>query len=74
MQAAKQAFMKECIAQYRATRMDDAGRAAVQDLTERMVDLTSRCVNKTHVELFGSLVSGFCKPGCKASARWRSRI
>ena len=66
MQAAKQAFMKECIAQYRATRMDDAGRAAVQDLTERMVDLTSRCVNKTHVELFGSLVSGFCKPGCDA--------
>ncbi|KPI88789.1 hypothetical protein ABL78_2104 [Leptomonas seymouri] len=66
MNAAKRSFIKESIAQYRATRFDDAGRAAVQDLKERMLDLTSRCVNKAQVELFGSLVTGFCKPGCDA--------
>ncbi|KPA75339.1 putative mitochondrial Mitochondrial Editosome-like Complex TUTase (MEAT1) [Leptomonas pyrrhocoris] len=66
MHAAKQKFIKEGIAQYRATRFDAAGRAAVEDLKDRMLDLASRCVNKAHVELFGSLVTGFCKPGCDA--------
>jgi predicted nucleotidyltransferase len=66
MNAARQTFIEQSIAHYRASRMGDADRAAVQDLKERMLDLASRCVNKAQVELFGSLETGFCKPGSDA--------
>lgn len=66
MSAAKQKFIQDSIAHFRATRMDDAGKAAVLDLQSRIHDVCCRCVNKADVQLFGSLVTGFCKPGCDA--------
>ncbi|KEG08901.1 mitochondrial editosome-like complex associated TUTase [Trypanosoma grayi] len=50
------------MAHYRAAQPPADHDVILKDLQERVLDIGMRSVNKAHVELFGSHVSGFCKP------------
>ncbi|PWU95412.1 hypothetical protein C4B63_22g64 [Trypanosoma cruzi] len=62
MNAARRKFIKDMMAHYRASQPPTDHETILKDLQERVLDIGLRSVNKAHVELFGSHVSGFCKP------------
>lgn len=66
MKAAKRRFVADIVRQYRSSCLQPSDREAVDDLRQRVLDIATRCVNKGHIELFGSHMSGFCKPGSDA--------
>ncbi|ORC89023.1 mitochondrial editosome-like complex associated TUTase [Trypanosoma theileri] len=62
MNVAKRKFIKDMMSHYRASQPPADHQEILKDLQERVLDIGMRSVNKAHVELFGSHVSGFCKP------------
>lgn len=51
---------------YREAAITPAHQATMEDLRLRMLDIAVRCVNKGHIEYFGSAVTGFGKPTADA--------
>ncbi|KAH9601140.1 polymerase [Trypanosoma melophagium] len=62
MNVAKRKFIKDMMSHYRASQPPADHPEILKDLQDRVLDIGMRAVNKAHVELFGSHVSGFCKP------------
>lgn len=66
MHAAKRRFIQELMGSYRKAAPQPSDLATIEDLQERVLDIATRCVNKGQMQLFGSHVSGFCKPDADA--------
>lgn len=62
----KKQFISEMMASYRKARPSQSDLDSIQDLQARVLEVAAGCVNKGHIELFGSHVSGFCKPDSDA--------
>eukprot|EP00796_Vickermania_ingenoplastis_P005692 gene5692-4058_t len=62
----KKAFIADMMKSYRAAAFSATDMAVIEDLRVRILDIAVRCVNKGKIEYFGSLVTGFGKPGCDA--------
>ena len=58
----KQEFIRKMMAHYRASTTPPEHPQVLADLQRRVLDIAARCVNKGDVALFGSHISGFCKP------------
>ncbi|CCW67197.1 unnamed protein product [Phytomonas sp. Hart1] len=66
MNSGKTRFIRELMAGYRASYPKSSDIDTINDLKDRMVDISICSVNKGHICLFGSHVSGFCKPDSDA--------
>ncbi|CCW59830.1 unnamed protein product [Phytomonas sp. EM1] len=66
MNACKTRFIRELMASYRSSSLQPSDVETITDLKSRVLDIAIRCVNKGHISLFGSHVSGFCKPDSDA--------
>lgn len=64
--AGKTEFIQAMMKSYRASEFTPSHRDTLEDLRVRMLDIAVRCVNKGKIDFFGSLVTGFSKPGCDA--------
>ncbi|KAG8347552.1 Mitochondrial Editosome like Complex TUTase [Trypanosoma vivax] len=62
MSAGKRQFVREMMAHFRASQPPPDHGIVVRELQKRVLDIGVLAVNKAHVELFGSHVSGFCTP------------
>lgn len=58
----KLVFIRKMMEHYRSSCPPADHKEVLADLQARILDVAARSVNKGHVELFGSHVSGFCKP------------
>lgn len=65
-QTARKAFIEAVMSNYRSSEFSQTDLAVVEDLRSRTLDIAIRCVNKGQIDYFGSLVTGFGKPGCDA--------
>lgn len=60
--SSKAEFIRKMMAHYRQSCPPSDHSETLAELQRRVLDVASRAVNKGAVELFGSHVSGFCKP------------
>ena len=62
MASAKQKFISAMMKNYRNSNLPINHGDILADLTSRVRTIAAMSANKANVELFGSYISGFCKP------------
>lgn len=58
----KKLFIQTMMQKYREAAITPSHETMIADLKDRMLDLAVRCMNKAHIECFGSVVTKFSKP------------